>query len=442
MCDVPLACVVKGQATRLDSGLLPYRKNSTKKRAIPSFTRRRQRRKKKRSAPSKSATDDALKLSSRFVSSLLVTMRVLIFFLSRGSFLCASVLFLLLLDVEIPVVLAEKKPVVPAETIAKWHRHHKLFKEKRLVRREGEAQSVSAEEKEEKSGWEDRWEHRAKVVEKNNNDDKNNDAIAGKATSPNVAAGKEESDLALKLFRKIPRKKREEILRALENFKKEKEAEEKEEGAGNRKEERNEEETRRKLELLEKERKEKERKLAVVVAREASVAEAAPSTGEKGDDDGFVPVDESALAEGTVAYGTYDTCDTCEMCSVEEPPKGVDTGKAAKAKETASGTTRDGKIHCKKCFGCNVVLSRLESNQNLHGKKVKMFAGASGAAVVRGYTKEHGNVIIKSWCDFGGYRKHPETAAKHTLTWNEEMQSKNTRWPMKDGIQANVDWNN
>ncbi|CAL6372247.1 unnamed protein product [Bathycoccus prasinos] len=224
-------------------------------------------------------------------------MRVLLFFLSRGSFLCcAFVLFLLLLDVEIPVVLAEKKPVVPAETIAKWHRHHKLFKEKRLlVRREGEAQSVSAEEKEEKSGWEDRWEHRAKVVEKNNNDDKNNDAIAGKATSPNVAAGKEEeSDLALKLFRKIPRKKREEILRALENFKKEQEAEEKEEGAGNRKEERNEEETRRKLELLEKERKEKERKLAVVVAREASVAEAAPSTGEKGDDDGFVPVDESA----------------------------------------------------------------------------------------------------------------------------------------------------
>ena len=364
-------------------------------------------------------------------------MRVLLFFLSRGSFLCAFVLFLLLLDVEIPVVLAEKKPVVPAETIAKWHRHHKLFKEKRLlVRREGEAQSVSAEEKEEKSGWEDRWEHRVKVVEKNNNDDKNNDAIAGKATSPNVAAGKEESDLALELFRKIPRKKREEILRALENFKKEKEAEEKEEGAGNRKEERNEEETRRKLELLEKERKEKERKLAVVVAREASVAEAAPSTGEKGDDDGFVPVDESALAAGTVAYGTYDTCDTCEMCSVEEPPKGVDTGKAAKAKETASGTTRDGKIHCKKCFGCNVVLSRLESNQNLHGKKVKMFAGASGAAVVRGYTKEHGNVIIKSWCDFGGYKQHPETAAKHPLTCNEETQSKNTQCPIKGGIHA------
>ena len=159
-------------------------------------------------------------------------MRVLLFFLSRGSLLCAFVLFLLLSDVELALVLAEKKPVVPAETIAKWHQHHKLFKEKRLVRREGEAQSVSAEEKEEKSGWEDRWEHRVKVVEKNNDDDvKNNDAIAGKATTPNVAetAKEEESDLALKLFRKIPQKKREEILRALENFKKEKEAEEKEE---------------------------------------------------------------------------------------------------------------------------------------------------------------------------------------------------------------------
>ena len=77
-------------------------------------------------------------------------------------------------------------------------------------------------------------------------------------------------------------------------------------------------------------------------------------------------VDESA-SEGTVLYGTYDTCDTCEMCSVDEPPEFVDTTMAAKAKE--SGSTRDGKIHCKKCFGCNVVLSRLESNQNLHGRK-------------------------------------------------------------------------
>ena len=139
-------------------------------------------------------------------------MRVLLFFLPRVSFLCcACVLFLLLLDVEIPVVLAEKKPVVPAETIAKWHRHHKLFKEKRLlVRREGEAQSVSAEEKEEKSGWEDRWEHRAKVVEKNNNGATNDDAIAGQGTTPDKADGQEETSLAVKLYGKTQRKKREE----------------------------------------------------------------------------------------------------------------------------------------------------------------------------------------------------------------------------------------
>ena len=125
-----------------------------------------------------------------------------------------------------------------------------------------------------------------------------------------------------------------------------------------------------------------------------------------------------AFIEGTVLYGTYDTCDTCEMCSVDEPPEFVDTTMAAKAKE--SGSTRDGKIHCKKCFGCNAALSPLESNQNLHGKKVKMFPGASGAAVVRGYTKEHGNVIIKSWCDFGGYKQHPETAGAASV----EVQSK------------------
>ena len=343
----------------------------------------------------------------------------------------------------IQIARAEKPPVVPADTISKWHKHHREFRKKR-----GNAMGRK-ERLETKSGWVDRWEHRAKIGEEEKRDAIDNllqkssekDEKNSERSKDEEKRLEDDTKAAVKLFEKIPEKKKEEILRAMENFiafdeTEESKSWEKKESSGSgaaasretKKTEGkegvdegkvNEEETRKKLESLESERKEKERKLAVV--KEATNGE-------------NVIVDESGLPEGTVLYGTYDTCDTCEICSVDEPPEFVDTTMAAKAKE--SGSTRDGKIHCKKCFGCNVVLSRLESNQNLHGKKVKMFAGASGAAVVRGYTKEHGNVIIKSWCDFGGYKQHPETAAQHPLRCNEETQSKNTQCPAKGGVYA------
>jgi len=366
-------------------------------------------------------------------------------------------------------VAAEKKPVVPAETIASWHEHHKRFRERQMKNRQN-AMMGRKERLEMKSGWVDEWGNadrgggggggggggeRASVPEEEKKEKR--DAIENvleKSEKLRRTTSKEsnewltkEVELAKELFEKIPEKKKGEILRAMENFlefdekprEEEKERKKEEEKVSSsettlneEKEEVDEEsekvrkeEKRRTLESLEKERREKEKKLAVV-----------EETDGKDGKDAFVPIDEDDLPKGTVAYGTYDTCDTCELCSVEEPPESVDVTKAEKAKEKASPSSSDGKIHCKRCFGCNVVLSRLESNQDLHGKKVKMFAGASGAAVVRGYTKEHGNVIIKSWCDFGGYKQHPETAAKHPLKCKEETESKNARCPLKGGIHA------
>ena len=42
------------------------------------------------------------------------------------------------------------------------------------------------------------------------------------------------------------------------------------------------------------------------------------------------------------------------------------------------------------------------------GKKVKVFAGASGAAVMKGITASRGNVFVKVWCGLkGGYKQTP-----------------------------------
>jgi hypothetical protein len=46
--------------------------------------------------------------------------------------------------------------------------------------------------------------------------------------------------------------------------------------------------------------------------------------------------------------------------------------------------------------------------QPMMGKKVKVFAGASGAAVMKGITASRGNVFVKVWCGLkGGYKQTP-----------------------------------
>ena len=93
---------------------------------------------------------------------------------------------------------------------------------------------------------------------------------------------------------------------------------------------------------------------------------------------------------GEEGLGTWDTCDRCDQCILDDVPQGQPTPKPE--------PNADGIVHCKKCLGCSVVLSRMKEFQPMLGKKVKVFAGASGAAVLKGVTASHGSVFVKVWC--------------------------------------------
>lgn len=98
--------------------------------------------------------------------------------------------------------------------------------------------------------------------------------------------------------------------------------------------------------------------------------------------------------------GTWETCDTCEQCVLDAVPGGIDPPKPR--------PNGEGKVHCKKCLGCSVILRRLKPSQPMLGKDVKIFTGASGAAVLKGVTAEKGEVFVKTWCGLkGGYRQTP-----------------------------------
>lgn len=137
-------------------------------------------------------------------------------------------------------------------------------------------------------------------------------------------------------------------------------------------------------------------------------------------DEGSEPewrVDEPGL-------GTWETCDTCERCLLDDPPPDSRLSPAPGA---------DGKVHCNKCLGCSVILSRMKEFQPMLGRKVKVFAGASGAAVMKGRTAERGNVFVKMWCGLkGGYK---QTHLHHPIP--EKCNEENKPPPMcaeKGGI--------
>lgn len=103
---------------------------------------------------------------------------------------------------------------------------------------------------------------------------------------------------------------------------------------------------------------------------------------------------------GEEGLGTWETCDTCEQCILDDPPKDVTP--------FAPAPNAQGVVHCKKCLGCTVILRRMKGSQAMLGKEVKVFAGASGAAVMKGVTASHGNVFVKAWCGLkGGYKQTP-----------------------------------
>jgi hypothetical protein len=98
--------------------------------------------------------------------------------------------------------------------------------------------------------------------------------------------------------------------------------------------------------------------------------------------------------------GTWETCDTCDQCVLDAVPGGVPPPKPPPG--------ADGKVHCTKCLGCSVILRRLKSSTPMLGKDVKVFTGASGAAVMKGVTADKGEVFVKTWCGLkGGYRQTP-----------------------------------
>ena len=121
----------------------------------------------------------------------------------------------------IQIARAEKPPVVPADTISKWHKHHREFRRKR-------GNSMGRKERlETKSGWVDRWEHRAKIGEEEKRDaidnllqksSEKNEKNSEQRSKDEEKRLEDDTKAAVKLFEKIPEKKKEEILRAMENF--------------------------------------------------------------------------------------------------------------------------------------------------------------------------------------------------------------------------------
>ena len=77
-----------------------------------------------------------------------------------------------------------------------------------------------------KSGWVDRWEHRAKIGEEEKDmidnllqkSSKKNEKNSEQRSKDEEKRLEDDTKAAVKLFEKIPEKKKEEILRAMENF--------------------------------------------------------------------------------------------------------------------------------------------------------------------------------------------------------------------------------
>ena len=122
--------------------------------------------------------------------------------------------------------------------------------------------------------------------------------------------------------------------------------------------------------------------------------------------------------------GTWETCDTCDLCLLDEVPVGVDAPKPK--------PSTDGNVHCTKCLGCNVVLSRLDGILKAKTLEVdiRMSTGRSGAAILAGKTKESGlikNVIVKMHCGVpGGYKQYPSLGATPEKCKDESLDFKCT----------------
>ena len=76
------------------------------------------------------------------------------------------------------------------------------------------------------------------------------------------------------------------------------------------------------------------------------------------------PVVEATWEIGESGLGTYDTCDRCEQCILDDPP-------AEEILEVPPDPS-DGLRKCKKCLGCNVVLSRMKEYEPIMVRRCKL----------------------------------------------------------------------
>ena len=120
-------------------------------------------------------------------------------------------------------------------------------------------------------------------------------------------------------------------------------------------------------------------------AREAAAARGDVEAAREGDDDdeeddeeepGFRSDDDGEDEDEGGFVGTYDACDTCEACALGDAPDGVALNAPTKK------TKR--KVHCKTCYGCNVLIGRMEQRATFRDDAVDVLHGASGAPVWKG----------------------------------------------------------
>lgn len=165
-------------------------------------------------------------------------------------------------------------------------------------------------------------------------------------------------------------------------------------------------------------------------AREAAAARGDVEAAREGDDDdeeddeeepGFRSDDDGEDEDEGGFVGTYDACDTCEACALGDAPDGVALNAPTKK------TKR--KVHCKTCYGCNVLIGRMEQRATFRDDAVDVLHGASGAPVWKGKIMdgdffggggdgENGEVLdvfVKAWCGVRGDYKR--------LIWTKDTVS-------------------
>lgn len=148
------------------------------------------------------------------------------------------------------------------------------------------------------------------------------------------------------------------------------------------------------------------------------------------------PVFRDASGDASGGFvGTFETCDTCALCALGDVPAGV----ALTAPEKSSESSSSEPTHCALCYGCNVILNRIEKRVVFNGKSRPVQLGASSTAVFKGKVLRDEadgggvkDVFVKAWCGLKGQYRHlphlerwtPETCPDEGKTYQDIVKSK------------------